>query len=167
MILVYTGDGKGKTSAAVGQALRAHGQGLGVAFAQFMKRGGRAGEQKALSELLGTRFFAGGAGFFVKDSGYERHRQAALSVLAWAEERLPDADMLVLDEALYALRSGLLLEEELRGLIAKARARGMYLVLTGRGLPEWLRKEADLITEMIPLKHPLRQGQKALKGIEF
>jgi cob(I)alamin adenosyltransferase len=167
MILVYTGDGKGKTSAAVGQALRAHGQGLGVAFAQFMKRDGRAGEQKALSLLLGTRFFAGGEGFFVKDKGYERHRQAALSVLAWAEEKLPDVDMLVLDEALYALRSGLLLEEELRALITKSNVCGVHLVLTGRGLPEWLRREADLITEMVPLKHPLRQGQKALMGIEF
>jgi cob(I)alamin adenosyltransferase len=167
MILVYTGPGKGKTSASVGQAVRAYGQGLRVAFAQFMKRAEQAGEQLALQELLRDRFFAGGRGFFRKEKSRAEHREAALAVLAWAKEMLPAVDMLVLDESLYALGSGLLLEKELRDVIAAARAKGAHLVLSGRGLPDWLREQADLITCMEALKHPFTEGRPAEKGIEF
>ena len=167
MLLVYTGHGKGKTSACVGQAARAHGHGLRVCFAQFMKRPNRAGEQKVLAGLLGQGFYAGGKGFFRKKEAREEHRQAVLDVLGWAENALPEADLLVLDESLYALGSGLLLEEELRRIIALAKQRGTHLVLSGRGLPDWLRREADMITEMGEIKHPFAEGRTALKGIEF
>lgn len=167
MILLYTGNGKGKTSACVGQALRAHGQGLRVAFAQFMKRPGQAGEQHALAALLGKDFFAGGRGFFRHEEQREEHRGAALEVLAWAGEALGRVELLVLDEALYALGAGLLLEGEVKDMIAAARAKGAHLVLSGRGLPDWLRDEADIVTEMLPLKHAYQDGVQALKGIEY
>jgi cob(I)alamin adenosyltransferase len=167
MILVYTGPGKGKTSACVGQAIRAHGQGLRVCFAQFMKQPNQAGEQKVLAGLLGHGFYTGGKGFFRKEADRARHRQAALDTLRWVVDALPTADLLVLDESLYALGNGLLLEEEVRRLIELARQENTHLVLSGRGLPDWLRQEADLITEMLEIKHPFVEGHMAAKGIEF
>ena len=75
--------------------------------------------------------------------------------------------MLILDEALYALGHGLLEEAELRGFIELCRQREIHLVLSGRGLPNWLKDEADLVSEVQEVKHPLRAGEKALAGIEF
>ena len=167
MLLIYTGTGKGKTSASVGQAIRAHGQGLAVAFGQFMKRPDQAGEQKVLAALLQDRFYAGGQGFFRNEGQREKHREAALALLRWAEDMLGRVRMLVLDESLYALGGGLLFPEELQDLIQKAREAGVHLVLSGRGLPDWLKEEADLVTEMAEVKHPFSQGRQAVPGIEY
>ena len=167
MILIYTGNGKGKTSACVGQAIRAIGQGLRVAFIQFMKKEGVAGEQLVLYQLLGEKFRAGGKGFLRVEEDKPQHREAALSTLSWAFNALPHVDMLVLDEILYALGAGILLPEEVSELTDKARRCGVHLVLSGRGLPEWLEAEADLITEMEERKHPWQQGHGAMRGIEF
>ena len=167
MILIYTGNGKGKSSACIGQAIRAIGQGLRVAFAQFMKKDGVAGEQLVLYQLLGERFHAGGRGFLRVEEDRPQHREAALNTLNWAFDALPHVDMLVLDEILYALGAGILLPEEARGLMEKARHCGVHLVLSGRGLPEWLAGEAELITEMEERKHPWQQGYGAMRGIEF
>ena len=167
MILIYTGNGKGKTSACVGQALRALGQGLRVAFGQFMKKEGVGGEQLVLAQLLGEKFRAGGLGFLRVEEDRPKHREAALHTLHWALDVLPHVDMLVLDESLYALGSGILLPEELRELADRARRCDAHLVLSGRGLPEWLEAEADLITVMEERKHPWQQGHSATRGIEF
>ena len=167
MILVYTGDGKGKTSACVGQTVRALGQNMAVAFGQFMKRDGQAGEQAMLARLLSERFFAGGQGFLRNDADRPAHRQAALRVLDWAREQLGHVDMLVLDESLYALGAGILERQELEQLIAVARAQGRHLVLSGRNAPDWLIEAADLVTSMTEIKHPWRMGVKAAPGIEF
>jgi cob(I)alamin adenosyltransferase len=167
VILIYTGDGKGKTSAAVGQAIRAHGQGLRVAFGQFVKRPGRAGEQKILSLLLGDRFLACGLGFFRNEEDRPAHRDAARTLWDWSLRQAEQTDMLVLDEALYALKSGLLTRGEAETLLRLAADRSMHLVLSGRGLPGWLLDAADLVTEMKEKKHPRRQGVKAAPGLEF
>lgn len=168
MIVVYTGDGKGKTSAALGQILRALGHGLRVACAQFMKRDDVAGEQRFLASQLGDDFFVGGLGFFRDNQDRARHREAVLSTLAWVSSKIAnDVQVLVLDEVLYALGAGVLEQEELQALLDRARERNVHLVLTGRGLPEWLGRQADLVTEMLPVKHPFNQGQGALKGIDF
>lgn len=167
MILVYTGDGKGKTSACVGQTVRALGQNMVVAFGQFMKRDGQAGEQVMLAKLLGEHFFAGGLGFLRNDADRPAHREAALRVLEWAQAQLDQVDMLVLDESLYALGSGIVEQQELEQLIAAARATGRHLVLSGRNAPDWLVEAADLVTSMTEIKHPWRTGVKAAPGIEF
>ncbi|WP_028571176.1 cob(I)yrinic acid a,c-diamide adenosyltransferase [Desulfonatronum lacustre] len=168
MIVVYTGDGKGKTSAAMGQIIRALGHGLRVACAQFMKRDDVAGEQRFLASQLGDDFLVGGLGFFRDNQDRTRHREAALSTLAWVSSKVEaDVQVLVLDELLYALGAGVLEQKELQALLDRARERDVHLVLTGRGLPEWLGRQADLITEMLPVKHPFNQGQGALKGIDF
>lgn len=168
MLLVYTGEGKGKTSAAVGQCVRALGQSLRVGFAQFMKPPGQAGEQKILSELLGNRFFASGAGFYRRAEQFPRHREKARFLLslvdAWLTEGL---DMLLLDEALYALGLELVTMEELESLLYRCRELGCHLVLTGRGCPDWIAAQADLVSEITPIKHPFHSGLPAVKGIEF
>ncbi|TVQ96542.1 MAG: cob(I)alamin adenolsyltransferase [Desulfovibrionales bacterium] len=168
MIVVYTGDGKGKTSAAIGQILRALGHGLRVACAQFMKRDGVAGEQRFLSMHLGEDFRVGGLGFFRDSQDRTRHREAALATLAWATSKISAGlDVMVMDEILYALGAGVVEQDELQDVLKRAREQGTHLVLTGRGLPDWLGQEADLVTEMHTAKHPFNQGQGALKGIDF
>lgn len=167
LLLVYAGAGKGKTSAALGQTLRALGQGLKLSFIQFIKRDVQAGEQKMLRELLGKAFYPGGAGFFRAEAERERHRAAALESLKLAALEARVRDMLVLDEVLYALETGLILEEELRELIRLCRGAGTHLVLSGRFLPQWLLEEADLVTEMLPRKHYYETGAKARRGLEF
>lgn len=167
MILVYTGEGKGKTSACAGQALRALGQGMSVAFGQFLKRECGAGEQVMLGQLLGPRFRPGGLGFLRHETDRPAHRAAALALLDWAREQAEEVDMLILDEALYALGAGILTREELEPLLAKAAGAERHLALSGRGLPDWLADAADLVTEMQERKHPWRKGIAAARGIEF
>ncbi len=168
MILLYIGPGKGKTSACVGQCLRAHGQGFVVAFGQFMKRDHLAGEQDVLRGLLGKRFLAGGIGFFREEEKRPAQRAAAQKVLQWAHGQIAaGAQMLVLDEACNALGRDLLLEDEMRGLCQACRKADCHLVLSGRTAPPWLQDEADLVTRMDAVKHPYTQGVPAQKGIEF
>lgn len=167
MLLIYTGNGKGKTSASVGQAIRALGQDMQVAFGQFMKKDGQAGEQRMLAQLLGPRFRAGGKGFLRNEEDRPAHREAAMDMLRWGELMLAEVDMLVLDETLYALGCGIVEPDEVKGLVAKAHERGVHLVLSGRGAPAWLQDMADLVTEMGEVKHPWQQGVTATRGIEF
>lgn len=166
VILVYTGEGKGKTSACVGQAVRALGHGMRVAFAQFMKRPGQAGEQRMLAELLGPRFYAGGLGFLRRAEDFSRHRAAALATLAWAHDQVAaGCQMLILDEVLYALGYGLVEPPELEGLLDAARA--CHVVLSGRGAPHWLVERAAIVTAMQPVRHAFAEGLPAQPGIEM
>ncbi len=167
LVLIYTGDGKGKTSACVGQAIRGMGQGLKLCFVQFMKRDEQAGEQKMLHDLLHENFFVGGLGFFRNDDERAIHREAALKTLAFANERVEKVDMLILDESIYALNAGLLKKEEIENIVAKASEHNTHIVLSGRAAPDWLVQIAHLVTQMQEIKHPWKQGIKASKGIEF
>ena len=167
LILLYTGKGKGKTSACVGQCLRAHGQGMAVAFGQFMKRDHQAGEQAALHNLLGTRFLAGGIGFFRDEDERPRHCEAAQATLAWARKQVGAVDMLVLDEACNALHYGFIDRQAVEELCQSCRTHNCHLVLSGRQAPDWLVDMADLVTRMDEVKHPFSQGVPAQRGIEF
>ncbi|MFW5730506.1 MAG: cob(I)yrinic acid a,c-diamide adenosyltransferase [Desulfonatronovibrionaceae bacterium] len=167
MILIYTGNGKGKTSAAVGQAVRASGSGLRVAFGQFLKRPGQAGEQKLLAQLLGQDFLAAGKGFFRSARERHKHRQAAVELLQWAREKIPDHDLVVLDESIYALQSGLITTEELQSILDLAAGQGVHLVLTGRNTPDWLAEKADTVSEITEIKHHFQTGLNAVRGIEY
>lgn len=175
MIIIYTGDGKGKTCASVGQAIRAHGQGLRVAFCQFMKSDVHAGEQKVLAQLLGQGFHIGGCGFFRKEEDRSAHRAKALETLTWVQKQIPHSDLIVLDEALYALRSSLLLCEEIEALIdlaqnqerPKNKDTGVHLIFSGRDAPDWLMERAHTVSVIHEEKHAWKAGIKAMKGIEF
>lgn len=168
MIVVYTGDGKGKTSAALGQIVRALGHGIRVGCAQFMKRADVAGEQEVLAKLLGDDFYIGGLGFLRNQRDFARHREAARKTLDWVGRKLAEGlQVLVLDESLYALGAGVVEQEELQAVLDRAQAAKTHLVLTGRGLPPWLLHQCDLVTEMVPAKHPFNQGKAAVRGIDF
>ena len=167
MIIVYTGNGKGKTSACIGQAMRALGRDFAVGFGQFMKQPGCAGEQTVLARLLGDDFLAGGKGFLRREEDRPAHREAALATLDWARQRLERLDLLVLDETLYALKAGILERSEVEELMDAAHRARCHLVLSGRDAPDWLVEVADLVTEMGEIKHPWRAGIKAAPGIEF
>ena len=120
-----------------------------------------------LAQWLGARFLAGGCGFLRRDEDRPAHREAALQVLAWARRQMAEADMLVLDESLYAFGAGILLREEIEELMALARQQATHLVLSGRNAPDWLVDAADLVTSMTEIKHPWRAGVKAAPGIEY
>lgn len=167
MIIVYTGDGKGKTSASVGQAIRALGQGMRVCFAQFMKSNRSTGEQLFLGKTLGDDFYIGGCGFFRTEAERPQHRKAAQATLAWAQQHVAACAMLVLDEALYALRSGLVTQQEIESLLDAATAAGTHVVLSGRGLPNWLEARADIVSSLQEIKHAWQQGIAATRGIEY
>lgn len=167
MILIYTGNGKGKTSACVGQAIRAMGQNLVVVFVQFMKKDNQAGEQLLLHKLLGDKFFAGGCGFFQKEEDRDKHREYAVKVCDFVIKNIAIANMIILDESIYALSAGLITRSEIENMISKAQEHNVHLVFSGRNTPDWLIENADLVTEMMEIKHPWQKGVIATKGIEF
>jgi cob(I)alamin adenosyltransferase len=170
LVLVFTGDGKGKTTAALGMVLRTLGHGEAVAVVQFIKGGWQPGEAKAL-ELFGDalHWHALGEGFTWETQDRERDR--ALVQAAWERslDYLGDADrkLVVLDEVNVALKLGYLdVNQLLEGL--ELRPPLTHVALTGRGAPPALLERADLVTEMKMVRHPFReQGVKAQKGIEF
>ena len=169
LIHIYCGDGKGKTTAAVGLAVRAVGAGKKVLFVQFLKNGNSA-EIKPLQKLgIDTRICATPHGFLWTMSEEEKIRAAAdyTGLLSAAFERAREgADLLILDEAVGAAGCGMIPEEELIRLL-KERPEGLEVVLTGRGPSEALQAQADYITEMKKLRHPFDKGIDARRGIEF
>ena len=165
--MLYVGRGKGKTSACLGQVLRALGHGLSVAMVQFIKRDGQAGEQKILKNLLQDRFRAGGLGFVRMASDLKPHREAACALLAFGLAQIEQVAILILDEVLYALEYALLSAADIQAVLKKARSCGCHLILSGRLAPDWLYHEADLVTMMQEVKHPHKLGQKAILGLDF
>lgn len=165
LILVYAGTGKGKTSACVGQALRAAGSGLKVGFGQFIKRENVAGEQKMLAALPAIQYKACGLGFLRGLRPWTEHRNKARSLLIWAATL--DVDMLVLDEALNALAYGLITRDGLAPWLGAGGSESMHLVLSGRSVPDWLLELTDTLTEMRQIKHQHDSGVQALRGLEF
>ncbi|MBN1192195.1 MAG: cob(I)yrinic acid a,c-diamide adenosyltransferase [Coriobacteriia bacterium] len=169
LVQVYTGDGKGKTTAAVGLAVRAVGVGMTVAFVQFVKGGSRSGELAVLEEL-GVRVerpavhSTGLLGGGLTDDDREAAREAweiAAGILSTAEY-----DVVVLDEINVAMRYELVAEADVLATL-DARLPGVEVVLTGRGASEALIARADLVTEMVARKHPFEAGVPARRGIEY
>jgi len=166
MLLIYTGNGKGKSSACIGQCIRAYGHKERVAYIQMMKSLTSTGEQIALSQILGSDFHVGGAGFFRHEDQRLEHELAANAALTWAYERL-GYFMIVIDEAIYALNKGLINQETLTAFLDAAHEKTTHVVLSGRDSPTWLEERADLVTSMQEIKHPWQKGIKATRGIEF
>ena len=166
LIIVHTGDGKGKTTAALGLAIRAFGAGLKVLILQFIKGARRSGELTAL-EALGIEVWQLGLGFITEENFPEQKKSARIALETARQEISSGAwDLIVLDEINYAVKFGLLSAEEILSLI-KIRPPELHLVFTGRdALPE-LIDAADLVTEMKLIKHPFQSGIVAQSGIEF
>ncbi|HEY9696368.1 MAG TPA: cob(I)yrinic acid a,c-diamide adenosyltransferase [Trichocoleus sp.] len=170
LIIVNTGNGKGKTTAALGMVLRSLGHGYKVAIVQFIKGAWEPAEKKVLSVWEDQlEFYAMGEGFTWETQDRERDIQKAKE--AWNQAvtliRNPEFHLVLLDEINVALKLGFLsVEEVLAGLAEKPEAS--HVILTGRGAPPALIDRADLVTEMTLVKHPFReQGVKAQPGIEY
>lgn len=171
-VQVYTGDGKGKTTAALGLALRALGAGLSVYIGQFIK--GMKYSEIAALEKLGSAYGSGrlrveqyGRGCFIKREPEPADITAALNGLEKASEALASGryDLVILDEINVASRYALLSEGAIANLL-DTRPAGVELVLTGRYAPQSLIERADLVTEMKEIRHYYAKGVAARRGIE-
>ena len=168
LIHVYTGDGKGKTTASVGLAVRASGAGKKVAFAQFMK-GMPTSEIKQLEALGITVIRAGTLTKFVPYMTDEERAQSAGEQAAGFETAVAMAaklDLLVLDEMISAVTTGMIPEARLLDFLRNKPA-GLEVVLTGRDVPESIAALADYLSDIRAVKHPYEQGIPARKGIEM
>lgn len=170
LIIVHTGTGKGKTTAALGMVLRSLGHGFQVAIVQFIKGAWEPAEKAILSRFEPQlEFYAMGEGFTWDTQDRQRDTEKAQE--AWLKGlsliRNPAIKLVLLDEINVALKLGYLsVEEILAGLEEKPEAN--HVILTGRGAPAELIERADLVTEMTLIKHPFReQNIKAQPGIEF
>ncbi|MFP5214032.1 MAG: cob(I)yrinic acid a,c-diamide adenosyltransferase [Acidobacteriota bacterium] len=169
LLVVFTGNGKGKTTAALGMALRAAGHGMRVLILQFIKGAWVYGELKALERFEEVCIRPLGTGFTWKKESLDEDRELARRgwELAAREIREGNYDMVVLDELNIVLSYGLLSIEEVLPVL-DTRPEGLHLVVTGRNAPEELIRSADLVTEMRQVKHPYHNaGIKAQKGVEF
>jgi cob(I)alamin adenosyltransferase len=169
LLIVNTGNGKGKTTAALGMAMRAAGHGLKVCFIQFIKGSWKYGEMEAMKRFSDTiDFHVMGKGFTWKSDDLERDRAAARDAWEFAQAAMAGGryQLVVLDEFTYLLMYAMIdLEPVMETLTA--RPTDLHVVITGRGAPPELIASADLVTEMKPVKHPLQTGIQAQKGIEF
>jgi cob(I)alamin adenosyltransferase len=169
LLIVNTGNSKGKTTAAFGQALRAAGQGMRVCIIQFIKAQQQTGEAKAVRENLADRIelHTTGSGFTWQQD-HKRVEEAAEKGWKLAQEKISsnDYDLIILDEFTYLFSYKLIDGNEALDFI-KNRPQRLHIVITGRGASPELIEAADLATEMQEIKHHYRQGVKAQKGIEF
>jgi cob(I)alamin adenosyltransferase len=171
LLMVNTGNGKGKTTCALGLMMRASGQGLRCCMIQFMKsRNDRYGEHVA-AEKLGIEVHTMGDGFTWDTKNPEQDRQTARATWQLCLEKLRslDYDMLVFDELVYVLSYQMLPVDEVINEFQAARASqpALHIIVTGRDAPAELIAAADLVTEMTEIKHPFQAGIRAQRGIEF
>ncbi|MFH0789766.1 MAG: cob(I)yrinic acid a,c-diamide adenosyltransferase [Pseudomonadota bacterium] len=168
--MIFTGDGKGKTTAALGLALRASGHGQRIFILQFLKSQRFTGEQLGLIPLPGVEMMIGGVGFLPgpKSPTFRLHQEAAEKSLdvAWEILKSGRYDLVVLDEIGTAISKGVLSEDRVLEVI-RQRHEKTHLVMTGRGMSDRLMDQADTVTQMNCLKHGFQQGLKAQPGIEY
>jgi cob(I)alamin adenosyltransferase len=168
LVQVYTGNGKGKTTAAFGLALRAIGRGLKVYVIQFIKGGFDYGELYIVDKLPNLKLKAFGRGRFIKGKPSQEDVKLAEEALLLAEKIIKggEYDIVVLDEVNVALNLKLIGLDKVLELI-KSKPKHVELVLTGRYAPNEVLETADLVTEMKEIKHPYNAGYRARRGIEF
>jgi cob(I)alamin adenosyltransferase len=168
LVIVNTGNGKGKTTAALGMAMRAWGRGMRVAMFQFIKaKTANWGETRA-ARKMGFELIALGSGFTWVSADIEHDRELARQ--GWERCRAaltnPDYDLVVLDELTYCFRYGWLGIEEVLDVLGQ-RPPAQHVVITGRYAPQELIDFADTVSEIQPVKHAHQAGIKPQKGIEF
>jgi cob(I)alamin adenosyltransferase len=172
LVIVYTGDGKGKTTAALGTAFRAWGRGWKTLFVQFIKGTWHYGELDAAEKLhpsIEIRPMGIGFVHIMGDNmPLEEHIKAANRALDIARDEMSSEtwDIVVLDEVNVAIREKLIDVERVLEVIS-SKPEWMTLILTGRNAPDELIDAADLVTEMKEIKHPYQRGIKAQKGIDY
>lgn len=169
LLMVFTGEGKGKTTAALGMALRTAGHGLRVCFVQFIKGSWHCGELEAVRRFPEEiDFRVMGRGFTWKSEDLEKDKKAARQAWEFAQVAMTSGhyQLVVLDEFTYLLMYKMIDLDEVLKILAD-KPQQLHVAITGRGAPEKLLAAADLVTEMRVIKHPYKAGIKAQKGIEF
>lgn len=172
LVVVYTGDGKGKTTAALGICIRAVGYDMSIAIVQFVKGSWHCGELDGIKKLSpNVELFTGGKGFVGisdDDLPHEEHVKAARDTFKFAEELIESGkyDIVILDELNVAVSLGLINIGDVLSLLDKKPDK-MDIVITGRDAHKDLIERADLVTEMKEIKHPFSKGIIAQKGIDY
>jgi len=172
LLVVYTGNGKGKTTASLGMAVRAVGYDWRICIVQFIKGSWKYGEMDGLKKLApNVELNIMGEGFvgIIDDTkSFEEHRKAALNAYNLAVEKIISGEyqLVILDELNVAVKLKLITIDELKALIVK-KDDNLSLVITGRDAEKWLIEQADLVTEMTEIKHPFQKGILAQKGIDY
>jgi cob(I)alamin adenosyltransferase len=172
LVIVFTGEGKGKTSAALGVAMRSAGHKMYVSMVQFIKSASNTGEAAAAERLDPEfEFIPMGRGFVINSEAgvpLSEHKRAAEAALLLACERAQSGswDVLILDEINNAIKLGLLDINDVVDLV-RNKPEKLHLILTGRDAHPDIIALADLVTEMRPVKHPYDKGILAQKGIDF
>ncbi|HLF70701.1 MAG TPA: cob(I)yrinic acid a,c-diamide adenosyltransferase [Dehalococcoidia bacterium] len=168
LVIVYTGNGKGKTTAALGLLLRAWGRDWRVCMLSFIKnQDANFGEERA-AKKMGIELIPLGGGFTWLSKDLEKDKALAQRCWALCKEKIAsnEYDVIVLDEITYALNYGWLDVDEVIETL-RSRPKDLHVVITGRDAPGALIEYADLVTEMREVKHPFQQGEKAQPGIDF
>ncbi|MBA4391026.1 MAG: cob(I)yrinic acid a,c-diamide adenosyltransferase [Syntrophus sp. (in: bacteria)] len=169
LIIVYTGDGKGKTTAALGAALRASGRGMKTLMIQFLKEKGTSAEQDISAPLLeNIRIHSFGKGFIHDGDDMGPHRERVEAGWRFLEEELKHGpyDILILDEIASALNFRLLSIDKVITFLTEMQGT-LHIILTGRNMPEELVEIADTVTEMKEIKHAYRKGIDATPGLDY
>jgi len=169
LLMVYTGDGKGKTTSALGLSMRCAGHGLKVCFIQFIKGSWKYGEMDAVERFAGLiDFHVMGRGFTWKSEDLEKDRAIARKAWDFARDAIRSGSyhLVVLDEFTYLLNYGMIETETVLEVLAH-RPSELNVGVTGRDAPEPILAEADLVSDIRAIKHHYKAGIKAQKGIEF
>ncbi len=175
MLYIFTGNGKGKTTSALGQALRSIGENKKALMVQFIKGPWKSGEDEAAKLLAPnfelTKMGKGFVGIMGDKLPRSEHKKAAEDALGYAQKEIESKkwDIVILDEINNAVSLGLISKEKVLGLldlVAGCRLP-ITVILTGRDAPQEFIDCADLVTEMREIKHPYREGVKAQRGLEY
>ena len=169
LVIVNTGNGKGKTTASLGMLFRAWGRGMRVCVVQFIKHEkGNWGEIQA-ARKLDFEWHAMGDGFTWLSKDIAESGEKARQAWALAQEKIAGGayDLLLLDEMTYTFHHGWLDVQQVIAWLQASKPAEMHIIITGRGAPPELVEFADLVTEMQEVKHPYQRGIKAQPGIEF
>lgn len=173
-VSIFYGNGKGKTTSALGTAIRALGNGYSVALIQFMKNGASSLPEQIPGEIISLQKFPnfsfkrfGLGDWYIKGKNHEAHKQKVQEAFNYLKECFGKYDIIIADEILYAVQLGLLTEEEVIQLI-DSKPKAQELILTGSHLPfPNIFEKAQLVTEIKKIKHPYDSGIMARKGIEY
>ena len=168
LTLIFTGNGKGKTTSALGLAFRALGHDYPVAIIQFIKGSWKYGELESAKRFDLLDFHVMGKGFTWKSDNLDEDIEIAQKAWEFATETIlaNKHKLVILDELTYLITYKMVAEEDILKVIAQ-KPKDMHLIITGRGATQGLLDSADLVTEMKEIKHPYKNGIKAQKGIEF
>lgn len=173
MLYIFTGNGKGKTTAALGQAMRAVGEGKKVLMVQFIKGPWKSGEDESAKLLLPNfklvKMGRGFVGIMGDTLPREEHEKAAEEALKYARKEIESGswDILILDEVSNAVFLNLISKEKVLEFIDFAEKKLEHLIFTGRDAPPEFIDRADLVAEMKDIKHPYQKGIKGKRGMEY